>query len=81
MCTGSYCERFKGLKDASPAKTVNQHLVPIEVPLRAGAEADVNIVNKNNPAVNNVRDNVDARPRRNATLLNADILCRLRSLV
>ena len=42
-------------------------------------QADVSIVNRNNPAVNNVRDNVDARPTRRNAALNADILRRLRS--
>ena len=42
-------------------RQVIQHLVPIEVRSQE-EQADVSIVNKNNPAVNNVRDNVDAKP-------------------
>ena len=60
-------------------RRVIQHLVPIEV--RSEQEqADLNIVNKNNPAVNSVRGNVDTKPRLNAAL-NADILHGLRSWV
>ena len=62
-------------------RRVIQHLVVVPIEVRSEEEqADVNIVNKNHPVVNNVRDNVDARPRRNAAL-NADILRRLRTKV
>ena len=58
-------------------RRVIQHLVPIEV--RSEPEqADMSIVNKNNPVVNVVRDNVDTRPRRDAAR-NAGMLRRLRS--
>ena len=58
-------------------KRALQNLVPIEVPSEQ-EQADVNIVNKNNTAVNNLPDNADAGPRRNAAL-NTDILRRMRS--
>ena len=58
-------------------RRVIQHLVPIKV--RSEPEqADMSIIKKNNPVVNNVRDNVDTRPRRDAAL-NAGMLRRLRS--
>ena len=58
-------------------RRVIQHLVPIEV--RSEPEqADMSIIKKNNPVVNNVRDNVDTRPRRDAAR-NAGMLRRLRS--
>ena len=78
------CGRCFGIyysKEASPAETSLyniQHLVPIEVRSQQ-EQADVSIVNTNHPAVNNVRDNVDARPTRRNAALNADILRRLRS--
>ena len=42
-------------------------------------QADVSVVNKNYPAVNNVRDNVDARPAKSNAALNADSLRQLRN--
>ena len=66
----------RNLKKPVQMRREIQHLVPIEV--RSEQEqAYVNIVNKNNPAVNNVRDNVHARP--SSAALNVDILRRLRS--
>ena len=42
-------------------------------------QADVSVVKKNYPAVNNVRDNVDARPAKCNAALNANSLRQLRS--
>ena len=70
--------RFTMAKKPVWLRRVIQHLVPIWV-RSDQEEADVSIVNKNQPVVNNVRDNVDARSTRRNTALNADILRRLRS--
>ena len=70
--------RFTMAKQPVRLRRVIQHLVPMEVHSEQ-EQADESIVNRNNPAVNNVRDNVDARPTRRNAALNADILRRLRS--
>ena len=68
--------RFTIAKKPVRPRRVIQHLVPIEVRCQQ-EHAYVSIVNKNHPAVNNIQDNVDARPTRRNTTLNADILRRL----
>ena len=69
--------RFAMAKKPVRLRRVIQHLVPIEVRSQQ-EQADVSMVNSHS-AVNKVRDSVHARPTRLNTVLNADLLRRLRS--